>query len=110
VERDAGGFDGAELPRYMGTVCQGVFDFMACASVVGAVIEIGTYPFSQMTDALLVENWLRSPAGRASPDRAHWLAWTEEHFNPASSEWQSSVLSRGRKVMDQALQGVADWD
>lgn len=110
VERDAGGFDGADLPRYTGTVCQGVFGFMDHAQVVGAVIEMGTYPFGEMTDALLVENWLRSPAGRASPDRDYWLAWTEERFNPASNEWQTSVLSNGREVMDQALRGVIAWD
>jgi len=110
VIRDAGGFSGAALPKYTGTVCQGVIGMMSKAQVVAAVIEMGTYPFQEMADALLVENWLRSPNGLNAPDRDKWMAWTAERFNPASYDWQESAIRHGGEVMAQALAGVVAWE
>lgn len=109
VEIGARGFDNAQRPNYTGTVSQGLIAAFDKQQVVAAVIEIGTYEFSKMSDAILVENWLRSPAGQKAEDRAHWLSWTSEHFNPDDDEWRCKTVMNGRGAMDQAFYGIRSW-
>lgn len=106
----AGGFDGANRPRYEGLVFGGVQRRLSDARFAGAVIEFGTVPVGESIDALRADRWLRfgaeaDNAARVEPIRRAIV----EAFCPSDPQWRSSVVRHALDIQRSALAGVSAW-
>ena len=103
------GYDGGDKPDYQGTLCHGIISILEQAEVVATVIEVGTYELDKVSDALLVDTWLRTPAGQQAPDREYWREWVLERFCPKDHDWQNKAITQGRMAMDACFNGISNW-
>ena len=69
----------------------------------GICQEFGTYPFETIAATLIAENFYRAQ-GISRP--AHALNAIKEMFNPASLEWQKSILSQGNRLYNAVMKSL----
>jgi hypothetical protein len=69
-------------------------------------LEFGTLPPTEVFKALRAESWLHHHAGADEPRAQAIQQCLLRAFYPDSDEWKASVWTRGREVVDQALEGL----
>jgi hypothetical protein len=78
------------------------------ADVTAVTLELGTVPLMEAFKALRAENWLHHHGGRAHPLAPRIKACLLRAFHPDSSEWEGSVWTHGRAVVESALASLRD--
>lgn len=71
-------------------------------------LEFGTYPVKQMFEVLRADHRLHRQAIKWHDRKVQGVKQAlREHFYPASADWQEMILTRGRQVIRQAIQGLS---
>ncbi|ABK42750.1 conserved hypothetical protein [Magnetococcus marinus MC-1] len=72
-------------------------------------LEFGTGPFDTLLQVLQGDHWChRQKLATNHPTMQHWRKQLEDFFNPPSASWQEMVIWRGRQVIRQTLEALAD--
>ena len=71
-------------------------------------LEFGTYPVEQMFEVLRADHLLHRDTVNWSDKKVQQVKRAlRDHFYPATSDWQEMILTRGRQVIRQAMQGLS---
>lgn len=101
-------------PNYTGLLTVGVREVLlkyTKISLVGMVVEWGTYDISTMLQALLMDNWLRKNSHLAGTEKYdHVRSQIIERFCPAAPAWRRAVLEKSRGIYEEALAGIDRWN
>lgn len=77
------------------------------AEVTAVVLEFGTYPLEQGSEALGQEHWLSSNKDNSDPDEAEAIkAALARHFNPDDAMWRAAVWTHSQRAISQAINGL----
>lgn len=77
------------------------------AEVTAVSLEFGTLPPMEVLKALRAENWLHHHGGMGHPKARELKGCLLRAFHPESEEWNASVWSQGRQVVERALASLS---
>jgi hypothetical protein len=100
---------GRARPNYQGLLCFGLQRFLGDTPMCGAVIEFGTRGW-HMRRMLRLDLWLKFHASPETERYAMHRADLLDSFCPVDQVWRDSTLRHGRRIMDQAVHGLANWN
>ncbi|MEM8987944.1 MAG: DUF2817 domain-containing protein [Pseudomonadota bacterium] len=108
IEKGMRRFDEFSRPKFRGLLIKGVAESIQTDNVTGVVIEFGTYPWTDVRNALLVDQWMRyGPGEKSEADIEKWRAFMLEKFCPSEEGWRVWALDASTAVHTQAIEGLA---
>jgi hypothetical protein len=95
-------------PHLHGDVLDGVLsEFGDGAEITPFAPEFGTYDLRRVFFAMRADNWLHQHGDPESEQGRAIKAELLEVFRPADAEWQSLILERGARILEQTRDGLA---
>jgi len=109
LDRDELGskYQSEEPPPRSGLAFHGIRTMLEPAAMAGAVVEFGTYGLWEMYAAELTDRWVRFHGDPDDPETRRLRDAAFRAFTPDSDQWRRQVLSAGRQILDQTVQGLA---
>ncbi len=86
-----------------------VQEILAASQVTSVTMEFGTYPFEQVSEALLADNWLHARGKLGSDLGRRIKAQIRRAFYPDEDEWKELVFIRSRQVLRRVARALAAY-
>ncbi|MCB0366303.1 MAG: DUF2817 domain-containing protein [Bdellovibrionaceae bacterium] len=100
LEQTAKGFIGGQIPRYEGLLLAQLDRWLAHCRRMGFVIEMGTKDNKSISNALMLDAWLRRNPNSDDETKRNIKAQLLEFFYPNDPPWQDSLLIRSRNLLN----------
>ncbi len=97
--------DSASAPL-TGTIDGAVDEGLPGVEVTGIAAEFGTYPLTEVLDALMADLWLHQRGRRDSKQGRAIKAAIRRAFYPDEDDWKELVWIRSRQVLRRAIDGL----
>ena len=83
-----------------------IAEMLPGTEVTAVTLEFGTIPPLKVFKALRDENWLHHHGGMKHSNARALKTCLLRAFHPESGEWKASVWSKGRQIVEQALESL----
>lgn len=100
LDQTSKGFLGGKIPQYEGLLLAQLDQWLSHCRRMGFVVEMGTKDNASISNALMLDAWLRRHPD-ADPDTVRGVkAQLLEFFYPNDPPWQESLLIRSKNLLD----------
>jgi hypothetical protein len=94
-------------PYLNGDILDGALtEISSAVEVTPFAPEFGTYDLARIFLAMRADNWLHHHGDLESPQARAIKAELLEVFRPANADWQSRILDRGARILEQTRDGL----
>jgi len=81
----------------------------AAARHVGICLEFGTYPLENVITTLRADHWVYRHGQQDTAQSLEITQRLKDLFYPNHTDWKAPVWTQASTVLNQALQGLANW-